>query len=82
MHHGAGNIFHALHEFDEFLPVVRFAGGEADAAIAHDSSGDAVPGRGRCVWVPDRLAIIVGVNVDESGGDEFPARIDFLFSVG
>ena len=43
LHHGTGNVFHAFHELYQLLPVSGFARCEADAAIAHHSSGDAVP---------------------------------------
>ena len=42
---------------------------EADAAIAHHRGGDAVPGRRRRCGVPDRLAVVVGVDVDEARRD-------------
>ena len=54
------------------------AGREADAAIAHHRRGDAVPGRRREVAVPDRLAVVMGVDVDEAGRDELAARVDLL----
>ena len=48
----------------------------ADAAVTHDDSGDAVPGRGCEEIIPGGLAVIVAMNVDpsrrhqESGGFE------------
>ena len=40
--------------------------GEADAAVAHDDGGDAVPADGVSMRVPGGLAVVVGVDVDEA----------------
>src|SRR3546814_6686884 len=53
----------------------------SDLAIAHDDGGDAVPARRRHFPVPRRLAVIMGVDVDEAGGDDPAARVD-LFAPG
>ena len=51
---------------------------EADAAVAHDDGGDAVPGRRRHLRVPRRLAVIVRVDVDEARRDDLAGRVDLL----
>src|SRR6185437_16700788 len=49
---------------------------EADAAVAHHRSGDPVPAGGCQQRVPGGLAVVVGVDVDETGGDHQAGRID------
>ncbi len=78
MHGGGGDVLDAFHQLDQPLAVSRLAGRETDAAIAHDRGGDAVPGRGREMAVPHRLAIIMGVEVDEAGRDDLAPGIDLL----
>ncbi len=67
---GAGDVLDALHQLDEPLVRVGAHGREADAAVAEDGGGDAVPARRREVRVPGGLAVEVGVHVDEPGRDE------------
>ena len=80
--HGAGDVLDALHEGDE--PVVRVGPhrGEPHAAVAHHGGGDAVPARGGHAGVPGGLAVVVGVDVDETGSDQEPVGIDLLTSGG
>src|SRR3546814_14471663 len=54
----------------------------SDLAIAHDDGGDAVPARRRHFPVPRRLAVIMGVDVDEAGGDDPAARVDLFAPAG
>ncbi len=61
--------------------LVGFGRGEADAAVAHHHGGDAVGCRRFEVAVPRRLTVVVRVDVDETRGDQQPARID-LASAG
>ena len=75
-HHDAGDVLDAGHHVDEHVVVGPPARGEADAAVAHHRGRDAVRRR-RCHAVrPDGLTVVVGVQVDEPGGDEQPCRID------
>ena len=67
---GAGDVLDALHQADQPLVAVRVHRREADAAVAHDHGGDAVPARRREQRVPGDLAVEVGVDVDEAGGDQ------------
>src|SRR5205085_7421698 len=78
VHDRSGNVLDAFHQLDELLTVPGLAGREADAAVAHHSRGDAVPGRRRRVRVPGRLAVIVGVNVDEAGRHDAAFGVDLL----
>ena len=75
---GAGDVLHRLHDLDEEVLVAGADRGEADPAAAHDRGGDAVVrGRGH-LRVPDRLAVVVGVDVDPAGGDERAVGVDLL----
>ena len=49
---------------------------EADPAVAHHHGGDAVPRRRGEVVVPGGLAVVVGVDVDEAGGDQGAVGVD------
>ena len=50
--------------------------GEADAAIAEQDGGDAMPGGRREHRVPGRLAIVMGVDIDPAGGDKLAVGLD------
>ncbi len=77
-HHDFGNILDPLHHRDEHVALMRLAGREADPAIAHHGGGHAMVRRGREPVFPQRLPVIMGVDIDEAGGDDPAARIDFL----
>ena len=70
---GAGDVLDAFHEADQPLVAIGGGGREADAAVAHDDGRDAVPRRRRHLGVPRRLAVVVGVDVDEAGRDDLAA---------
>ena len=53
---------------------------EADAAIAHDRRGDAVLRRRRDVLAPGDLAVIMGVDVDKAGRDQFALGVDLFLA--
>ena len=74
---GSGDVLDALHQADEPLVAIRPGGGEADAAIAHDDGCDAVPAAGGHFRIPGGLAVIMGVDVDEAGGDVKASGVDF-----
>ena len=75
-HHHARDVLHAGHHVDEDVVIFGAAGCEADAAVAHHRGGDAVRGGRDQPIRPDRLAVVVGVQVDETGGDEKAGRVD------
>ena len=75
----AGNILHPFHQLDQPFVLVAAGRGETDAAIAHDHRGDAMPRGGSHFLVPRRLAIVMGVNVYETGGNDLASGIDHLF---
>ena len=76
----AGDVLDPFHQADQPFVAVGLGGGEADAAIAHHDGGDAVPARRRHFGVPRRLSVIMGVDVDEAGGDDLAGGVDFLAS--
>src|SRR5439155_5323265 len=56
-------------------------GGEAEPAVADDDRGDAVPARQRAVRVPVDLGVVVGVEVDEAGGDDAAVGVEHPLGV-
>ena len=74
----ARDVLDAFHQLDQALPILDPHRREADAAIAHHRRGDAVPARRLQPRVPGRLAVVVGVDVDEAGRDQQALGIDFL----
>ncbi len=75
---GAGNVLDTLHQADQPVLFPRPHRREADAAVACDDRGHAVPARRLQQAVPADLAVVVGVDVDESGRDDLPRRVDRL----
>ena len=73
---GAGDVLHPLHELDEEVLLARADRREADAAVAHDGGGHAVPAGGGHDGIPGGLAIVVGVDVHPAGGDDEPVGVD------
>src|SRR5439155_27178994 len=68
----------AFHEADEPVAALGPDGREPDAAVAHHDGGDAVPGGGAEERVPRDLPVVVGVDVDEAGGDDAAAGVDHV----
>src|ERR1019366_1106250 len=75
---GTGQVLHAFHQCHDLVLGVLADRGEADAAIAHDDGGDAVPRRRREARVPHRLAVVMRVEVDEAGRDGHAAGVDLI----
>src|SRR3546814_17891672 len=72
---GAGNVLDPLHQRNQPFVTVGLGGGEADAAIAHHDGGDAVPARRHHFGIPRRLTAIMGVDVDEDGGEDLATGV-------
>ena len=70
------DVLDALHQLDEHVVVRGAHGREADAAVPHDNRGDAVPRRRCDAVVPRGLPVVVGVDVDEAGGDDGAVGVD------
>nr|WP_262402566.1 hypothetical protein [Actinomadura sp. CNU-125] len=63
---------------DDDVAVLGAGGRDAEAAVAHDDAGHAVPaGRGE-VAVPEDLRVVVGVDVDEAGRERQAVQVDDL----
>ena len=69
----AGDVLDAFHQLDQPSSWPGPNGREADAAVAHDERRDAMAGRRVERVVPGDLAVVVGVDVDEAGGDQLPS---------
>src|SRR6516165_5294064 len=54
---------------------------ETDAAIAHDRGGHAVLRRRRNVLAPGHLAVVMGVDVDETRRDQSSLGVDFILTL-
>ena len=72
----AGQVLDTLHEGDELRSVSVVDGGEPDPAVARDHGRHPVRRRRRERLVPGGLAVVVGVDVDEAGGDHRTVGID------
>ena len=77
MQDGAGDVFHAFHQFDQLIAIRSTAGREANAAIAHHRRGHAMPGGGRQMRIPHGLPIIMRVDINEAGCHQLAARVNF-----
>ena len=73
---GPRDVFDPLEQADQEVMLVDAGRREADAAVAHRRRGDSVDGGWGEQGVPGHLAIVVGVNVDEAGGDMGAVCVD------
>ena len=76
--HREGDVLDPFHQLDQPLVVCGPAGREADAAVAHHHRRDAVPRRGLHAALPGGLAVVVGVDVDEAGGNDAVPGVDLF----
>ena len=74
----ARNILDTLHQADQPIMLVLFRGRKANAAIAHDNRGDAMPARRTHLAVPRCLAVIMGMDVDKPRRDDFARSINLF----
>ena len=82
MQRRAGDVLDALHQFDQFAFGARPHRGEADPAIAHHDGSDPMPAAWRHLLVPTDLAVVVGVDVHEAGGQQVALGIDDPLGLG
>jgi len=80
--HGAGQVLDPFHELDQRLAVARAHGREADAAVPAHHRGDTVARRRLQPLVPRGLPVVVGVDVDEAGGDDGAIGVDLSPALG
>ncbi len=71
-----GDVLHAFHEADEEVPLAGPDRGKAHTAVAGDHGGHAMPARWRHLWIPGDLAVVMGVDVHPSGGDQGTVGVD------
>ena len=74
--HRARDVLDAFHQVDQVARLARPHRREAHAAIAEHRGGDAMPGGGRHERIPGRLAVIVGVDVDEARRHDQAGGVD------
>ena len=67
---GSGNVLHSLHQSDQPLVAAGPGRSEPDTTVASDQGGHSVPAARSEHVVPGGLAVVVGVDVDPSGGDQ------------
>ncbi len=77
-HHHAGDILNPFHQTDEVVMIVRSAGRETDAAVAHDRGCHAMGGGGGEPLRPGGLRVIMRMDIDKAGRDQLAAGVDDL----
>src|SRR6516165_505311 len=80
-HDRSRDVLDTLHQFYEFLAMLRLARREADSAVAHHHRRDTVPRRRDEPAVPHRLGIVVSVDIDESGRHDAAPGVDLLRAI-
>ena len=76
----AGDVLDRLHQLNQERLAARANRGEADATVPHHCRGDAVVDRRTHHRIPGGLAVVVGVHVDPTGGDERPVGLNLARS--
>ena len=75
----ARNVLDAFHQLDEPVVLVGAGGGKADAAVAHDDRGHAMPARRCDQRIPRHLTIVMCVNVDPARRHDMAGCINLAF---
>ena len=70
------HVLHVLQRSGEQRDQVRSDGGDGESAVAGDDAGHAVEGRRGEPRVPEHLGVVVGVDVDEPGGDDLARGVE------
>ena len=78
LHRGEGDRFDAGHREHRPLALVGAHRSEAEAAVADGRRRDPVPPGERAVRVPEHLGVVVGMEIDEAGGDVQALRVQDL----
>src|SRR5262249_24060258 len=60
----------------DILAVLGLAGRETEPTVGHEHTGEPVPATRRGPGVPEKLGVVVGMDVDESGGAYQPGGVD------
>ena len=72
------DVFDTLHEIDQDVFLMWADGCETDTAVTHHDGRHAVLARRCQAIIPGRLAVVVGVRVDETGSNEEALGLDRL----
>ena len=72
----AGDFLDSFHQLDQRLLMLGQHGGKTNAAIAANRGGHAMREAGVEPVVPQKLAVIMGVDVDKAGGDNRASGVD------
>ena len=75
---GEGHALDLRHHPAEVVGVAVAERREGEAAVAADDGGDAVHARRARGGVPHELGVVVGVRVDEAGGDDVAGGVDLV----
>ena len=75
------HVLDVLERVGEQVAVLGAARCDAEAAVARDHRGDAVPRRRRERRIPEDLRVVVRVDVDEPRGHDVAARVELLAAV-
>ena len=76
LHRGVGNGLSAGHREHRAVAHLRLDRREAETAIANHDRGHAMPARNRAVRIPEKLCVVMGVQIDEAGHDVLPLGVD------
>ena len=73
---GAGDVLDPLHQIDETLPIHGPNRSKSDAAVPHHHRRDPVKDARGEIGIPRHLAVVVGMDVDESRRHEQARRVE------
>ena len=76
----SGNVLDRLHQLDQERLAAGANRRETDATVPHHCRGDTMVDRRTHHGIPGRLAVVVGVHVDPTGGDERTVGLDLARS--
>ena len=78
--HRLGNIFDAFHQVNQKTFRTGPHRREADTAIAEHGSRHAMPGGGREIGIPCRLAVVMSMNIDPARREQQTFGVDFALA--
>ena len=74
------DVLDAFHQFHELVVVLVVHRCETNPAVAEHNGCDAMPTRRLHAFIPGGLPVVVGVDVDEAGGDQRSVCVDLAAS--
>ena len=78
--HGSGDVLDALHQIDQEVGCTGAQRRKSHAAVAKERGGHAMDRGRRQLRIPDRLAVVVGMDVDKARRQQQALRIDFAMA--